>query len=177
MSIIATKHAVTALSKGMRQDLVDHGIRVTNISPGLAETEFSIVRFKGDEQKLKRCIVDLNRCIRKISETIFFAATRPPHMNLEEITILPTAQSDSRTVVRKGKVGQLAVGPDSYRDWQLSSWQLAVGSWQLAVGSWQLAVKIGDNNLAQLPHSKFFRVTYHIVQHTPNLPPLVSCNE
>ena len=100
----ATKHAVTALSKGMRQDLVDHGIRVTNISPGLAETEFSIVRFKGDEQKAEAVYRGFEPLHPEdIAETIFFAATRPPHMNLEEITILPTAQSDSRTVVRKGK--------------------------------------------------------------------------
>ncbi len=98
----ATKHAVTALSKGLRMDLLPHGIKVTNISPGLAETEFSIVRFKGDEEKAKNVYQGFDALqAEDIANVIYFAATRPPHVNLEEITILPTAQSDSRTVIRK----------------------------------------------------------------------------
>lgn len=98
----ATKHAVTALSKGLRMDLLEHGIKVTNISPGLAETEFSIVRFKGDEAKAKNVYQGFDALkAEDIAEVIFFAATRPAHVNLEEITILPTAQSDSRTVLKK----------------------------------------------------------------------------
>lgn len=98
----ATKHAVTALSKGLRMDLLPHGIKVTNISPGLAETEFSIVRFKGDEEKAKNVYQGFDALqAEDIADVIYFAATRPPHVNLEEITILPTAQSDSRTVIRK----------------------------------------------------------------------------
>lgn len=98
----ATKHAVTALSKGLRMDLLPHGIKVTNISPGLAETEFSIVRFKGDSEKAKNVYQGFNALkAEDIAEVIFFAATRPAHVNLEEITILPTAQSDSRTVIKK----------------------------------------------------------------------------
>ncbi len=97
----ATKHAVTALSKGLRLDLVQHGIKVTNISPGLAETEFSLVRFKGDEEKAKKVYEGFDALTAEdIADVIYFAATRPPHVNLEEITILPTAQSDSRTVVK-----------------------------------------------------------------------------
>lgn len=98
----ATKHAVTALSKGLRMDLLPHGIKVTNISPGLAETEFSIVRFKGDSEKAKNVYQGFDALkAEDIAEVIFFAATRPAHVNLEEITILPTAQSDSRTVIKK----------------------------------------------------------------------------
>ncbi len=97
----ATKYAVRALSKGMRTDLLPHKIKVTNISPGLAETEFSIVRFKGDMAKAHAVYEGFTPLsAMDVAEVIFFAATRPAHVNLEEITILPTAQSDSRTVVR-----------------------------------------------------------------------------
>ncbi|HCK22171.1 MAG TPA: NAD(P)-dependent oxidoreductase [Bacteroidetes bacterium] len=97
----ATKHAVTALSKGMRMDLVQHGIKVTNISPGLAETEFSVVRFKGDKDKADHVYAGYTPLsAQDVAEVIWFAASRPAHVNLEELTILPTAQSDSRTVVK-----------------------------------------------------------------------------
>ena len=95
----ATKHAVTALSKGMRMDLLPYHIKVTNISPGLAETEFSIVRFKGDTEKASKVYEGYQPLQPEdIADVIFFAASRPAHVNLEEITILPTAQSDSRMV-------------------------------------------------------------------------------
>ena len=95
----AAKHAVTALSKGMRMDLLPYHIKVTNISPGLAETEFSIVRFKGDTEKASKVYEGYQPLQPEdIADVIFFAASRPAHVNLEEITILPTAQSDSRTV-------------------------------------------------------------------------------
>lgn len=98
----ATKHAVTALSKSMRMDLLQHQIKVTNISPGLADTEFSLVRFKGDKEKAKRVYEGYEALkAEDVAEVIYFAATRPVHVNLEEITILPTAQSDSRTVLKK----------------------------------------------------------------------------
>lgn len=98
----ASKHAVTALSKGLRMDLLEHGIKVTNISPGLAETEFSIVRFHGDVEKANKVYEGYKPLqADDIAEVIYFAATRPTHVNLEEITILPTVQSDSRTVVKK----------------------------------------------------------------------------
>ncbi len=97
----ATKHAVTALSKGLRMDLLPYHIKVTNISPGLAETEFSIVRFKGDTEKAGQVYAGYQPLTAKdVAEVIFFAASRPAHVNLEEITILPTAQSDSRTVIK-----------------------------------------------------------------------------
>lgn len=95
----ASKHAVTALSKGLRMDLLPYGIKVTNISPGLAETEFSIVRFKGDEEKAKNTYTGYEALrAEDVADVVYFAASRPAHVNLEEITILPTAQSDSRTV-------------------------------------------------------------------------------
>lgn len=98
----ATKHAVTALSKALRMDLLPYGIKVTNISPGLAETEFSIVRFKGDVDKAKNIYSGYQPLSADdVADVIYFAASRPKHVNLEEITILPTAQSDSRTVFKQ----------------------------------------------------------------------------
>ncbi len=97
----ASKHAVTALSKGMRMDLLKYGIKVTNVSPGLAETEFSVVRFKGDEDKASAVYHGFDALkAEDIADIVYFAASRPHHVNLEEITILPTAQSDSSTVIR-----------------------------------------------------------------------------
>ncbi len=98
----ASKHAVTALSKGLRMDLLPYGIKVTNISPGLAETEFSIVRFKGDEEKAKNIYAGYDALKPEdVADVVFFAASRPAHVNLEEITILPTAQSDANTVIKQ----------------------------------------------------------------------------
>lgn len=97
----ASKHAVDALSKAMRIDLVQYGIKVTNIAPGAAETEFSIVRFKGD-QEMADSVYKGYKPLRAedIAETVYFAATRPAHVTLNDITIMPTAQASS-TVFHK----------------------------------------------------------------------------
>jgi len=92
----ASKHAVEALSKGMRIDLVEHNIRVTNISPGAAETEFSIVRFKGDEKTAKSIYDGFKPLLAEdIAETVYFATTLPEHVNINDLTIMPTAQATS----------------------------------------------------------------------------------
>ena len=92
----ATKHAVDALSQAMRIDLVSHGIKVTNIAPGAAETEFSIVRFKGDVSTANSIYDGYEPLTAKdIAETVYFAATRPPHVTLNDIVIMPTAQASS----------------------------------------------------------------------------------
>jgi NADP-dependent 3-hydroxy acid dehydrogenase YdfG len=97
----ATKHAVDALSKAMRIDLVQDNIKVTNIAPGAVESEFSIVRFKGDEALAKSVYEGFDALNPgDVAETIVFAATRPAHMNLNDITIMPTAQA-SATVIHK----------------------------------------------------------------------------
>jgi len=97
----ASKHAVDALSKAMRIDLVQYGIKVTNIAPGAAETEFSIVRFKGDQTMADSVYEGYTPLYAEdIAETIFFAATRPPHVTLNDITIMPTSQA-SATVLHK----------------------------------------------------------------------------
>lgn len=90
----ATKHAVDALSKAMRIDLLPYGIKVTNIAPGAAETEFSLVRFKGDEQTANSVYNGFEPLkAEDIADVIYFAATRPPHVTINDLTIMPTAQA------------------------------------------------------------------------------------
>lgn len=97
----ASKHAVDALSRAMRVDLVDYNIKVTNIAPGAAETEFSLVRFKGDEETAKSVYNGYNPLVAQdIAETIYFVATRPQHVTINDLVIMPTAQA-SATVFKK----------------------------------------------------------------------------
>lgn len=97
----ATKHAVDALSKAMRIDLVEHSIKVTNIAPGAADTEFSIVRFKGDKDTATSVYEGFEPLVAQdIAETIYFVATRPQHVTINDLTIMPTAQA-SATVLWK----------------------------------------------------------------------------
>lgn len=92
----ATKHAVDALSRGMRMDLVPYGIKVTNIAPGAAETEFSMVRFKGDTQKADATYKGYEPLVAEdIAETIWFVATTPKHVTINDLVIMPTAQASS----------------------------------------------------------------------------------
>lgn len=97
----ASKHAVDALSKAMRIDLVDHSIKVTNIAPGAAETEFSIVRFKGDEE-IANSVYNGYKALEAIdiAETIYFVTNMPKHVTINDLTIMPTAQA-SATVFHK----------------------------------------------------------------------------
>ncbi len=98
----ATKFAVDALSKSMRIDLLKHNIKVTMISPGLVETEFSLVRFKGDRGKAKIPYKGIEPLIAEdIAECILFALTRPPHVCVNEMTVTPTAQANSFYNYRK----------------------------------------------------------------------------
>ncbi|MCR9012031.1 SDR family NAD(P)-dependent oxidoreductase [Gabonibacter chumensis] len=98
----ATKHAVDALSKAMRTDMLKHNIKVTNIAPGMVETEFSIVRYKGDEKAAQNVYNGMTPLTGEdIADTIVFAVTRPAHVCLNDILIMPTAQANSRDVNRK----------------------------------------------------------------------------
>ena len=91
----ATKHAVDALNKAMRIDLLPHGIKVTGIHPGAVETEFSVVRFHGDEEKAKKVYEGYEPLsATDIAETIWFAASRPAHVNISDLLIMPTAQAN-----------------------------------------------------------------------------------
>lgn len=97
----ATKHAVDALSKSMRIDLLPHHIKVTAIHPGMVETEFSIVRFKGDEEKAKNVYKGVQPLTPDdIAETIYWTASRPSHVNINDVIIMPTAQASATTVLR-----------------------------------------------------------------------------
>lgn len=90
----ATKHAVDALNKAMRIDLLPYGIKVTGIHPGAVETEFSVVRFHGDEEKAKKVYEGYEPLMATdIAETIWFAASRRAHVNISDLIIMPTAQA------------------------------------------------------------------------------------
>ena len=98
----ATKHAVDALSKAMRIDMLGHNIKVTNVCPGAVETEFSIVRFKGDTQRAAGTYKGIEPLTgRDIAECIYFAVSLPKHVCINDMMIMPTAQADSRTFNRK----------------------------------------------------------------------------
>jgi len=98
----ASKHAVDALSQAMRIDLVKHGIKVTNIAPGMVETEFSIVRLYGDQEKADNVYIGMDPLLPEdIAETIWFCASRPAHVNIADVLILPASQANAVTVIRK----------------------------------------------------------------------------
>ncbi len=102
MVYCASKSGVEAISKGMRLELVPHGIRVSNIAPGAVETEFSIVRFKGDEKMAKSVYKNFEPLIaRDIADSIFYCVNVPPHVQIADMTIFPSAQSDATTIHRE----------------------------------------------------------------------------
>ncbi|GCD77085.1 short-chain dehydrogenase [Thermaurantimonas aggregans] len=100
----ATKHAVEAITKGMRQDLFKFGIRVSQISPGLAETEFSIVRFEGNIDRAKAVYHGIQPLTAEdIAECIAFVIHQPPHVCIHDIVLTPTAQATS-TLINRSQV-------------------------------------------------------------------------
>lgn len=97
----ASKFAVDALTRGMRIDLNANGIKVTAINPGMVETEFSLVRFKGDTQRATQTYKGLDPLKGKdIADIILFTITRPAHVMLADIVVFPTAQASSMHVKR-----------------------------------------------------------------------------
>ncbi|QKG79521.1 SDR family NAD(P)-dependent oxidoreductase [Tenuifilum thalassicum] len=97
----ATKHAMHALSQGMRQDMLKHNIKVSEIRPGLLETEFSMVRFKGDVEKAKSTYQGLTPLFAEdIAEAIHFVLTRPAHVCINDIEVTPVAQANAYYVNR-----------------------------------------------------------------------------
>jgi NADP-dependent 3-hydroxy acid dehydrogenase YdfG len=97
----ATKHAVNALSQGMRIDLAKHGIRVTEVRPGMVETEFSEVRFHGDRERAAGVYTGVEPLTAEdIAEAVMWAVTRPPHVNVDEIAITPRQQANAYYVYR-----------------------------------------------------------------------------
>ena len=98
----ASKFAVDAISQGMRIDLNEHGIRVGAVNPGLVETEFSDVRFKGDANRAKTVYQGYQALkAEDIADIIHFVITRPYHVNIADLLVLPTAQASSTIVNKK----------------------------------------------------------------------------
>ena len=98
----ATKAAVKALSDGLRIDLVDTPLRVTNIKPGLVETNFSVIRFRGDKDKADNVYKGIRPLTGDdIAETVYFAASVPEYMQVAEMLVMPTYQATGTIVSRK----------------------------------------------------------------------------
>jgi len=98
----ATKAAVGILSKAMRIDLMGTSLRVTNIDPGMVETEFSVVRFHGDQERAAKVYQGLKPLSPDdVAEAIIFCASRPPHVNVSEVIIMATAQATAMLAHRK----------------------------------------------------------------------------
>lgn len=102
----ATKAGVRSISKALRHELLGTGVRVCNVEPGAVETEFSLVRFSGDEaraQAVYQGFVPLTA--EDVAETIAFVASRPPHMTVEEVVLYPTAQAGTMAFHREPPTG------------------------------------------------------------------------
>ena len=98
----ASKHGVDALSRGMRIDLVSHNIKVTNIAPGLVDTEFSIVRFKGDSEKAAIPYKGMKPLSGDdIAEVIYYCSSLPAHVTINDVVIMPTAQASATNIHRQ----------------------------------------------------------------------------
>ena len=103
----ASKHAVNAITKGLRIDLVKHGIRVSSISPGMAETEFSVVRYHGDREKAKAVYKGLQPLTAEdIADALEFIVTRPPYVMINDIQINPSQQANTYISHRIDTVNQ-----------------------------------------------------------------------
>jgi len=98
----AAKAGELAITRALRQELLGTGIRVGTIDPGLAETEFSNVRFKGDRQKADEVYAGMNPLTAEdIAEMLVWVASRPPHVNIDEILVKPTDQADIGKVFQR----------------------------------------------------------------------------
>jgi len=97
-----TKHAVAAITRAMRIELMPSGIKVTSIAPGAVETEFSLVRFRGDEERAAQVYKGFTPlCAKDIAETILFVVTRPAHVNIDDLLIMPLNQASARDFHRE----------------------------------------------------------------------------
>lgn len=97
----ATKHAVEAITKSLRIDVLPHNIKVSSVSPGLVDTEFSKVRFKGDAEKAETVYKGFTPLYAQdVADAIYYAASRPDHVNIGDIVITCTAQANSTNVFK-----------------------------------------------------------------------------
>lgn len=98
----ATKHAIKAITRALRMETVDKGIRVSSVDPGAVETDFSMVRFNGDEEKAKNVYKGIEPLVAEdIADAILYCATRPAHVNINEMTIMPSQQANAFVIHRK----------------------------------------------------------------------------
>jgi len=98
----ATKHAVRAITRGMLMDLFGTGVRVSTVDPGLVETEFSVVRFRGDDERAATVYQGLAPLTPDdVAEAVHYCATRPPHVNVQEMILMPSAQATATMVDRR----------------------------------------------------------------------------
>ena len=98
----ATKYAVKALTQSIRLDVLDTGIKVSSVDPGMVETEFSLVRFSGDEEKAKNVYKGIKPLDAKdVAESVLFCLSRPENVNINEIVLTPKYQASSTQVIRK----------------------------------------------------------------------------
>jgi NADP-dependent 3-hydroxy acid dehydrogenase YdfG len=98
----ATKHALRAVTKTLRQELLGQPVRVTDVSPGLVETEFSMVRFAGDRERAKKVYEGMAPLAAEdVAEAIVWAIERPPHVNVDEIVLRPRDQASSTQIHRR----------------------------------------------------------------------------
>ncbi|NQV02943.1 MAG: SDR family NAD(P)-dependent oxidoreductase, partial [Bacteroidia bacterium] len=96
-----SKSAVDAITKGTRIDLLTHGIKVTQIAPGAADTEFSLVRFKGDEERASHVYDGFTPLSAEdVAQVTYYVTTMPDHVNINDLVIMPTAQANATTIVR-----------------------------------------------------------------------------
>jgi NADP-dependent 3-hydroxy acid dehydrogenase YdfG len=99
----ASKHAVRAITRTLRLELMGEPIRVTEVEPGMVETEFSLVRFKGDQQRAAKVYQGMQPLTAAdVADCIVWAVTRPPHVNIDEMVVRPIAQATTRDVAREG---------------------------------------------------------------------------
>ncbi len=97
----ATKHAVGAITRGMQLDLLGTGVRTTTVDPGLVETEFSAVRFRGDTERAASVYGDtLPLTPDDVADAVLYCATRPPHVNVHEMLLMPSVQASATMVLR-----------------------------------------------------------------------------
>lgn len=98
----STKHAVDAITRGLRMDLLGTGVRVSTVDPGMVETEFSIVRFGGDRERADKVYAGMTPLTADdIADTVLWCATRPPHVNIDQIVLKPTNQASATLVHRE----------------------------------------------------------------------------
>jgi 3-hydroxy acid dehydrogenase / malonic semialdehyde reductase len=109
---ITSKFAVRGFTYALREDLLGRPIRITTVDPGLVETEFSLVRFRGDAEKARKVYEGLEPIRPEdVAECVLFAVTRPPYVNVDEIVVTALAQSSGQRILREPAAGGSGSSP------------------------------------------------------------------